>query len=134
MYEIRISDTKFNDTCDCYAHKVNGVEKDFIYVGVYLAYEENGKLRSVSGVTPTEYKPTDIERIRTLAQANGNGYQCYNWYTHLLLQIMYVITFKNLNSQDVIGLGCKIKKNTGELNNRDFAYGNPINNEIVMNF
>lgn len=52
-YELRISNYKVDSTWDCYAHKVGGVEKDHIYVGTYLGYNEGGKLRSRSGVSPT---------------------------------------------------------------------------------
>lgn len=114
-YELRISDIKFNETCDCYAHKVNGIEKDYIYVGIYSGYEENGKLRSISGVTPTLKANNEdcCTVFRTLAQANGKGYQAYNWFTHLLIQILYLIAYCNFDSQKVIGIGNNYFRQTG---------------------
>lgn len=90
-YELRISDTKL-DGYDCYAHKVSGVEKDFIYVGAYLGYVESNKLKSRSRVAPTSsVTPTNL---RIYAQSNGSGYQLWNWYTLILLQILFLIAYK----------------------------------------
>lgn len=102
-YELRISEAKFSETSDCYAHKVRGVEKDYIYVGAYLGYSEGGKLRSRSGVTPTASQT--LTQFRQQAQANGNGYQQWNWFTLLLLQNLYLLAYKNLNSQTALGYG-----------------------------
>lgn len=101
-YEIRFSSKKFGNA-ECYAHKVNGVEKDHIYIGAYLASESGGKLRSVSDVMPINAKT--ISEFRTLAQANGSGYQLYDWYTHLLMQILYLMAYCDFNSQNSLGVG-----------------------------
>ena len=102
-YELRIANVKVDDSYDCYAHKINGIEKDNIYIGAYLGSIQNGKLRSVSNVMPTHTK--NIVDFRISAQANGSGYQQMNWFTLTLIQILYLIAYKNLNSQSAIGMG-----------------------------
>lgn len=123
-YELRISKDKF-DGADCYAHKVNGAEKDYIYVGAYLGYVENGKLRSKSRATPTTNKT--IGQFRQYAQANGDGYQQWNWYTQTLIQILYLIAYKNLNSQQALGYGFVYGSGyplqTGGTYEKGFVYG-----------
>ena len=123
-YELRISESKFNDTCDCYAHKVGGVEKDYIYVGAYLGYVEGNKLRSRSGVSPTTN--TTLTNFRNYAHNVGSGYQQWNWFTLLLLQNLYLLAYKNLNSQQALGQGvCNAsnKVNTGGTNTKGMIYG-----------
>lgn len=123
-YELRVSSRRFNSTCDCYAHKVDGIEKDFIYVGAYLGYVENNKLRSKSGVKPTVNK--SLYNFRNYAHNVGNGYQQMNWYTLMLLQILYLIFYKNLNSQSALGYGvCSAsdRVNTGGTDAHGLIYG-----------
>lgn len=123
-YELRISNYKVDSTWDCYAHKVGGVEKDHIYVGTYLGHNEGGKLRSRSGVSPTVNQ--SLTQFRNQARANGSGYQQWNWFTLLLLQNLYLIAYKNLNSQQALGQGvCNAnnKVNTGGTNTKGMIYG-----------
>ena len=124
-YELRISENRFNDTCDCYAHKVGGIEKDYIYVGSYLGCVEGNKLRSRSGASPTESKT--LTQFRTYAHNVGNGYQQFNWFTLILLQNLYLLAYKNLNSQTALGYGYangnSNKTNTGGTNTKGMTFG-----------
>lgn len=121
-YELRISESKFEGS-DCYAHKVGGVEKDHIYVGAYLGYVEGNKLRSRSGVSPTVN--TTLTNFRTYAHNVGSGYQQWNWFTLLLLQNLYLLAYKNLNSQSALGQGVSngSKTNTGGTNTKGMIFG-----------
>lgn len=124
-YEMRIANYKIDSTYDCYAHKVGGVEKDYIYVGAYLGYVEGGKLRSRSGVSPTT--STTLTNFRRYAQAVGSGYQQFNWFTLILLQNLYLLAYKNLNSQNALGYGYANgnsgKTNTGGTNTKGMVFG-----------
>ena len=123
-YELRISNTKIEGS-DCYAHKVGGVEKDFIYVGAYLGSVETGRLRSKSGVTPTTN--ITLTNFRSYANNVGNGYQQFNWFTLMLLQNLYLLAYKNLNSQTALGYGYANgnsgKTNTGGTNTKGMIFG-----------
>lgn len=102
-YELRISDSKLDDGYDCPMHKVGGVEKDFVYIACYLGSEQNGKMRSLPNVNPVNTIP--LTRLRELAQSNGQGYQSWNWYSLQGLLILYLISYKNLDSLRALGAG-----------------------------
>ena len=123
-YEIRICNQKLDSNYKCLAHLVGGAEKDFIYIGAYLGYVENGKLRSKSGVNPTA--STTLTNFRSYARAVGSGYQLDNWHPLTLRKILYLIAYKNLDSQTALGkgnTGSGSKKNTGGTNTRGLYYG-----------
>lgn len=124
-YEMRISNYKIDSTYDCYAHKVGGVEKDYIYVGAYLGYVESNKLRSRSGVSPSA--STTLTQFRKYAQAVGSGYQQFNWFTLMLLQNLYLLAYKNLNSQSALGYGYtngnSSSHQTGGTNTKGMIFG-----------
>lgn len=124
-YELRISDTKLDDNYDCYAHKVGGAEKDYIYIAAYLGYAESKKLRSISGVEPTSF--LNIKDFRNYAHNVGTGYQCWNWTSLTVLRILYLIAYKNPNSQEALGKGYtsdnKTKLNTGGTDTKGIIFG-----------
>lgn len=124
-YEIRISEARIDNNYICMAHTVGSTEKEKIYIGAYLGYNIDGKLRSVSGYTPTVSKT--IGEFRLHAQANGSGYQQYNYYSMLMLQILYLIMYKSLNSQVQLGFGYTDESEeymtTGETNSNGMIYG-----------
>ncbi len=133
-YELRISNAKNDSFYDCCAHKINGVEKDLIYIGTYLGSIQDGKLKSKSGIRPANTK--DITYFRTAAQANGEGYQQMTWFTLVLLQILYLIAYKNLNSQSALGMGytnAYSLTTTGGADKKGFCYGS-IDDSIQMCF
>lgn len=101
--DVELSEGKINSGFECLAHSVGTVEKDYIYLGAYLGYEENGKLRSKKGVLPTANKT--IGQFRTLAQANGAGYQQYVYYSMFMLQMLFVLMYRSTDSQTSLGYG-----------------------------
>ena len=126
-YELRISNAQMNSNYVCLAHKVGGLEKDYIYIGAYLGYNEGGKLRSISGVRPTIMTP--MAQFRQYAHNVGDGYQQFNWFTLILSQNLYLIAYKNLNSQQALGYGYanydhnNNGTNTGGTNTKGMIYG-----------
>lgn len=85
------------------AHQRGETNKDVFYLGVYKGFVDSGKLRSLSGKTPTVKQY--IQTFRTQAQANGAGYEQSAFYQLLFRQCMYILKYKNLNSQATIGKG-----------------------------
>ena len=123
-FELRICKMKLDSSWDCPAHTVNGVEKDNIYIGAYKGYVENEKLRSKSGVYPQTER--GIDYYRNWAHAVGKGYQASNWYTWKIEQILYLIAYKNLDSQKALGKGYtsgSAAKRTGGTNTKGLVYG-----------
>lgn len=106
-----------------YAHTRGTTRKEAFYLGAYLGYEENGKLRSIRGVMPTGNKT--IDAFRTLAQGNGKGYEQFAFYQLVFLQAMYVLKYGNLDSQTAIGKGLTggSYTNTGTTNGKGIDFG-----------
>lgn len=120
---ITMTDNPDDESFKYYAH-IRGTERrEAFYLGAYLGYEENGKLRSIKGVMPTANKT--IGAFRTLAQANGKGYEQFAFYQLVFLQAMYVLKYGNLDSQTAIGKGLTGGSftNTGTTNGKGIDFG-----------
>lgn len=100
---VSMTDELGNADFSYMAHKKGTQEVDNIYIGAYKAFVSGGKMRSLSGKTPTASKT--IGAFRTEAQANGEGYQQSQWYHLVYRQVAYVLYAKNLDSQTAIGRG-----------------------------
>ncbi len=86
-----------------YAFSYKGEVKDKFYIGAYKGHIVDGKLRSISGVLPESRKT--IGTFRTAAQANGNGYEITPFNKLTLLQALYVVRYKSLDSRAALGKG-----------------------------
>ena len=109
----------------CYlAHSLDSEgDCDKIYIGAYLAHR-NIYLFSSSGVSPISN--ISLEDARNYLYSNN--FQLLSFYPLTLLQCLYVIIYKNLNSQQALGQGytnASTKANTGSTNTKPFCYGNP---------
>ncbi len=88
----------------CYlAHTRGTTVKDKFYLGAYKGYVTSSKLRSLSGKSPTAN--TAIGNFRTQAQANGSGYDQSAFNQLVFRQCMYLLKYKNLDSQTALGYG-----------------------------
>ena len=107
------------------AHSKNSPgDCDYIYVGAYLGYVDGSKLYSISGQTPTGNKT--LTNFRTYATAKGNGYELLSFYPLTLLQCLYLLLYKNRNSQTALGQGYtggSSKRATGVTNSNSFNFG-----------
>lgn len=100
---VKYANYKIDSTWKALAHTKGSTLKDNIYIGAFLGYELNGKLRSLSGKTVTANKT--IGDFRLLAQANGGGYSQIPYFAVLMLQILYLIKYKSRDSQTALGRG-----------------------------
>ena len=101
---VSMTDNPNDSSFKYYAHQRGSANKDYFYLGAYLGYVNNGKLRSISGMYPTV--STTLEQFDTYGKANGNGYGCMGYYQWLFIQVMYILQYKgNLDSQNVHGWG-----------------------------
>ena len=94
-----------------YAHERGSTTKDVFYYGAFMGYYNNTSLRSLSGKTPTA--SLLLESFRNSAQANGSGYDLIGFYQLIYIQAMYILKYKNLDSQSMIGTGFVKSTNTG---------------------
>ena len=124
--KVYVSMTNKTDDPDFkyYAHTRGNQRKDNFYLGAYLGFEESGKLRSITGKAPTGSKT--IGDFRTIAQANGSGYEQLAFYQWTFLQAMYVLKYGNLDSQTALGKGNtsgSYSASTGETNGKGVDFG-----------
>jgi hypothetical protein len=102
---IKVTDNP-NDTANFkyYAHtRAAEGDRSKLYIGAYLGWNSGGKLRSLSGKTPTGNQT--IGTFRNQAQANGAGYDIVSFYPLTLLQCLFLIKYKNRDSQTALGRG-----------------------------
>lgn len=114
-----------------YAHSRGDSPRDAFYLGAYLGYEESGKLRSITGKAPTGNKT--IGSFRTIAQANGTGYEQLAFYQWTFLQAMYVLKYGDLDSQSVLGkvADTTSAESTGQTNGKGIDLGSASNSTRV---
>lgn len=128
---IQISDTAQEGFC-CLAHTYKGVEKDKVYIGAYQSYYDGTKSRSVSGVSATGSK--SLNNWRDYAHAQGEGYETFYWNLLVLLQCLYTIQFKNLDSQSALGYGWANNSSAystgGGLNTKGLYYGTATTGQV----
>ena len=96
--EIRISPVK-KEGYECYAHNQNGNEKEFIYIGAYLS---SSSYDSKSGTSPasTVIKDTIFTNITS---QKGTGYTLYTYHMNTMLQILFTLLYKTLNTREILG-------------------------------
>lgn len=101
---IKVTDDPAKSGFKYYAHtRATEGDRSKLYIGAYHGQIVSNKLRSISGVLPTASQT--IGAFRTAAQANGSGYDQLAFYPLTLLQCLFLIRFKNLNSQSALGRG-----------------------------
>ena len=95
-----------------------------LYIGAYAGYVSSSKLYSSSGKTPTVSQT--IGTFRTQAQARGSGYDLISFYPLTLLQCLFIIRYKSIDSQTALGKGyvdASAKTSTGATNTNAMYYG-----------
>ena len=122
--EVKISNASMEGFTDG-AFSYKGEVKDKFYIGAYLGYKDSsGKLRSLTGKTVTGN--ITIGAARTAAQANGEGYEQLAFNKLTALQVLYIVMFKNLNSQAALGQGytnASAYRDTGATDTKGMTYG-----------
>jgi hypothetical protein len=129
---IKVTDNP-NDTANFnyYAHtRAAEGDRSKLYIGAYLGSNLSSKLRSLSGKTPYAGGTAPAGTIgtcRTMAQANGSGYDMVSFYPLILLQCLFLIKYKHLNSQVALGRGYvdgnSVAIATGGTNAKGIDYG-----------
>jgi hypothetical protein len=80
-----------------------GVEVDYRYYPAYLGYSSGGKLLSRSGVYPTVSQTR--AQFRTLARANGAGWEQIDFLLYEAIALLMVIEYGTMNIQSALGQG-----------------------------
>ncbi len=100
---IKMTDNPDDATFEYNAHTRGTTRKEKFYLGAYKGFLDSSKLRSWSGKTPTATQTRAT--FRTQAQANGAGYDQSGFYQLTFRQCMYLLKYKNLDSQTALGRG-----------------------------
>lgn len=132
---IRITDNPEAEGYSYKAFKRGSVEKDAFYLGRYKGYVSGGKMRSLSGKTPTANQT--IGTFRGYAHAMGSGYENSGYYQLLWRQALYAIKYKMQNTQEVIGKGYtggSAVTTTGQTNGKGDTYGTTSTTQQVVLF
>ena len=122
---IKMTDNPDSASFEYNAHTRGVTAKDKFYLGAYKGNNVSSKLRSLSGKAPTATQT--IGTFRTQAQANGAGYENSGFYQLIFRQCMYILKYKNLNSQTALGRGYvdgnSAAINTGGTNAKGMDFG-----------
>lgn len=101
---VQVTDDPNAEGFHYYAHtRTKEGDKDKLYIGAFLGYNASSKLRSLCSKQPTVN--VTIGETRTLAQANGSGYDQIAFYQLTLLQCLFLIKYKSRDSQTALGMG-----------------------------
>lgn len=101
---VQVTDDPNAEGFHYYAHtRTKEGDKDKLYIGAFLGYNASSKLRSLCSKQPTVN--VTIGETRTLAQANGSGYDQIAFYQLTLLQCLFLIKYKSRDSQTALGKG-----------------------------
>lgn len=131
---IRMTDNPDDPNFKYYAHQRGTAKKTNFYLGAYKGVQESLKLRSLSGKMPTGTQT--ISKFRTQARANGTGYDQSGFYQLIFRQCMYILKYRDLNSQLKIGMGNvgSSLRLTGATNTRGMTWGSTSNAEQMKLF
>lgn len=101
---VSMTDDPDNTEFKYYAHTRGSTRKEIFYLGAYKGWRDgSNKLRSLKDKAPTISQT--IGTFRTQAQANGSGYEQSAFFQLTFRQVMYLLKYRNLNSQVTIGQG-----------------------------
>lgn len=136
---LKVSMTDHPDDPDFkyYAHERGSARREVFYLGAYKGYLTSSpiRLRSLSGKTPNTNIVFDVYRVR--AQANGKGYEESGFYQLTFRQAMYLLKYKNLNSQVALGKGYTKGggvQATGVTNTKGMDYGSTSDPDRIKLF
>jgi hypothetical protein len=112
-----------------YAHTKGTTKKDKFYLGAYKASGSTATITWYSHSGRTPVTSLTLKDARQGVTNRGTGYQLMGFYQRTFVQAMYVLKYKNLNSQAALGRGyvdasssSSVVK-TGLTNAKGFNYG-----------
>lgn len=112
-----------------------GIPQDVMYHAMFDGFVQDDKLRSLSGKTPTVDKT--IGEFRGYANANGAGYEQQQQAKRSYIFALWMMVFKNPNSQEVLGKGVTSASaaiNTGTMNQKGMFWGDQTGTNGVKAF
>lgn len=127
---VSMTDNEENENFKYYAHTRGTIKKNRFYLGAYKGYIDETKMRSLSNKTITTN--ISIATYRNYAHENGIGYEQSGWNQLVFRQSMYLLKYKNLDSQSSLGYGyfhtSGENMTTGNTNINGMDYGEETGN------
>lgn len=99
------------------------------YIGAYLASKSSDYLESLSGKTP--YNQSSFNYAKSVLK---DGYRLFNYDDLLMLQLLFIMRYKSLDSKSVLGQGYRGQSNiqqTGRTSAKGMYYGSTSTSEHV---
>lgn len=100
---VSMTDDEENENFKYYAHTRGAIIKNKFYLGAYKGYIDAERMRSLSNKIITTN--VSIATYRNHAHENGVGYEQSGWNQLVFRQSMYLLKYKNLDSQSSLGYG-----------------------------
>lgn len=100
---VRVADRQKDSNFSDWSFSYNGTVQECMRIGCYVAYNTSSRTYSRTSVTPTNN--VSLTNFITYAQARGTGYDLFRYNQLILIQALYVIMFRNLDSQSKLGQG-----------------------------
>ena len=104
IYKFRCSDVPVDDTWDCLSnYDKDDNQIDYFYTAIYIGTLNSGKMRSISGLSPSN----NYDATQEINYSKSNG---KDWYTEvlvdrLLINDLLIMIAKSTNCQSVYGNG-----------------------------
>ncbi|MEG1805639.1 MAG: hypothetical protein RR327_04505 [Clostridia bacterium] len=137
---VKITDSP-NGVGYSYRHmsRVNEGDRAYMYVGRYLGYVLNSKLRSVSGIMPTvniSFTQSRQYAVNNLNQSNS-PYKLIAFDQITAIQCLFLIMFGSTNSQKALGQGwtypsASAATNTGGANTKGMYFGDTGGSQVTF--
>ena len=125
---IKLTDAKNDSNFQYLAHKRGSIQKDYFYLGAYLATDSGHGLGSNSGLAPiVNLSITEFINYAHQRYTNNSRYEIMGFYQWTYVQALYVMKYGNLNSQAALGRGYvdgSATQDTGVTNAQGMCYGN----------
>ena len=104
---VSMTDNPNDTNFTYYAHQRGSTNKDYFYIGAYLAYSNITSVRSLSGKSPfTNSSPYSLSYMYGVAVKSGTGYGLMSFYQYVFIQAMYILQYRgNCDSQRQHGKG-----------------------------
>lgn len=122
---VKYATKQVDSTWKAWGHTRGAIVKPFVYIGAYLGFLSSGKLKSLSGKSPSVSRT--LQQFRMMAQENGSGYDLVGYFQLLMLQVLFLIKYKNRNSQTALGRGYvdgnPLATITGQTDAKSMSYG-----------
>ena len=119
-----------------YAHTIDGHVYQYKAIGVYLGYNNGGKLMSISGVTATRSQTRATFRTQAAANTVRNGHaMVWNYHDWRMMFEKFIIRAKRFNGQKLAQGGQSYNSPTTGLTNALGPYaGNSSGQSNAMKF